>query len=354
MSGGCRLFLTLACLLLLLGALSAEDHTSSTITASSTPPKAKVETVEETLYGHKIVDPYRWMENAKSPDTEEYVLDELAYARSILDPLPGRDQIHQRLTQLLSIGTIETPQIAGKYYFYARREGMQNQPLLLVREGIHAKDHVLVDVNQMAADGTVALDWWFPSDDGKYVAYGTSVSGSEESMLRLIETATGKLLPENIDRTRFTSLAWKKDNSGFYYTRHPKKGEVPEGEEAYHVKVFYHMLGGDPAKDTLIFDPMSVGTHTAQDIPAVTLPNEDDRYLLITVFEGWAKSELYLQDLKANTPPIELTTGKTFLYSGEIYKNKLYITTNEDAPNYRVFAAEAAHPQRANWKEIIP
>ena len=123
-----------------------------------------------------------------------YVRDEMAYTRSLLDPLPGRDRIHDRLAQLLAIGTIGTPQIAGPYFFYTRREGNQNQPVLLVREGLHGKDRSLVDANQMSADGTVALDWWFPSDDGKYVAYGTSASGSENSTLYLIETATGKLL----------------------------------------------------------------------------------------------------------------------------------------------------------------
>ncbi len=106
--------------------------------------------------------------------------------------LPGRDAIHQRLAQLLSIGTIGTPQIGGSYYFYTRREGTQNQAVLLVREGLHGKDRALVDANKMSADGTVALDWWFPSDDGKYVAYGTSGSGSENSTLYVIETATRK------------------------------------------------------------------------------------------------------------------------------------------------------------------
>ena len=119
-------------------------------------------------------------------------------------------QIHQRLSQLLSIGTIGTPQIGGPYYFYTRREGTQNQPVLLVREGMHGKDRALVDANQMSADGTVALDWWFPSDDGKYVAYGTSASGSENSTLHVIETATGKLLPDTIEQTRIAQVAGKK------------------------------------------------------------------------------------------------------------------------------------------------
>ena len=318
-------------------------------TVSSGPPKAKVAPVEDTVQGHKIVDRYRYLENGDDPDTKQYVEQELAYTRSLLDPLPGRDRINARLSQLLTIGTVGAPQIGGKYYFYTRREGNQNQPVLYVREGLNGTDRVLVDVNKMSTDGTVALDWWFPTDDGKYVAYGTSPNGSEESTLRLVESATGKLLPDTIERTRFASVAWKKDNSGFYYTRHPKKGDVPAGEEVYHVKVFYHDLGSDPAKDPLLFGE----GRNAQDIPGVSL-SEDGRWLLITVFQGWTKSELYLQDLSSKNPPVEITTGKEFLYSADFLKGKLYITTNEDAPRYRVLVADATNPKRENWKELIP
>src|SRR5256885_15132331 len=131
------------------------------------------------------------MEDSSNADTQQYVQQELAYTRSMLDPLPGREKIHQRLSQLLTIGTIGAPQIAGKYYFYTRREGMQNQPVLYVREGggngkDDGKDRVLVDANALAADGTIALDWYEPSEHGKYLAYGTSPSGSERSTREIV------------------------------------------------------------------------------------------------------------------------------------------------------------------------
>ncbi len=126
-----------------------------------------------------------------SADTQKWVAEEMAYTRGVLDPLPGRDAIHKRLTELLSIGSITQPEIGGKYYFYMRREGMQNQPVLYVREGVEGKDRVLVDANQLAADGTIALDWYHPSENGKYLAYGTSPSGSEMSTLHILETKTG-------------------------------------------------------------------------------------------------------------------------------------------------------------------
>jgi prolyl oligopeptidase len=209
-----------------------------------------------------------------------------------------------------------------------------------------------VDVNQLAADGTVALDWWVPSEDGKYVAYGTSPSGSEMSTLHVIETASGKLLPDSIERTRAASLAWMLDNSGFYYTRYPKKGEVAEGQEVYYRHVFYHALGSDPAKDALIFGK-DLGP---EDWPEVDLSNHGD-WLLITVAQGWTKTDLYVQDLRPGVerkPPVRITEGKNFLYGGEIFNGKIFITSNEDAPRYRMFAVDAASPARADWKEIIP
>ena len=345
MSGACRLLWILIYFVLFATVLIAGSGSSS-----ESVPTTKINVVEETIHGHKISDPYRWLEDANRADTKQYVEQQLAYARSILDPLPGRDAIHRRLMELSSIGTISAPQLAGKYYFYSRRTGAQNQPVLLVREGIDGKDRTLVDANQLATDGTVALDWWFPSEDGKYVAYGTSGSGSEESTLRIVETASGNLLGDNIDRTRFASVAWKKDNSGFYYTRRPKKGDVPPGEEAYHVKVFYHALGNDPMKDPLIFGE----GRAAQDYPQVSLSDENDRWLLVNVAQGWAKSELYLQDLNTATPLMEITRGKEFLYSAEIFRDKLYITTNEGAPNSRVMVADATNPGREHWTELIP
>src|SRR5215467_2475733 len=347
MTGGLRLFLLASSIGFLAATVLAGDSASASNSAG--PPVAKQAPVTDDVQGHKITDPYRWLEDAKSPETQKWVEEELQYTRSLLDPLPGRAQLHKRLTELLSTGTISAPELGGKYYIYTKREGTQNQPVLYVREGLNGKERVLVDVNSLAADGTIALDWWNTSEDGKYVAYGTSPSGSEMSTLHVIETETGKLLRDTIERTRAANIAWKLDNSGFYYPRYPKKGEIADGQEMYNRHIFYHALGSEAAKDPLIFGE---GRDPA-DWPDAQLSN-DDRWLIITVAEGWKKTEVYLQDLKAGSPPVRITEGKNFLYGGEIVNGKMFITTNEDAPRYRAFVADAASPARANWKEIIP
>jgi prolyl oligopeptidase len=353
MSGG--RFLVALCslysLLVAAAAVYAGDSQSADTPAAApaAPPKAQAKPIVDIYHGTKVTDNYRWLEDGNSPETQKWVADEMAYTRALLDPLPGRDAIHRRLTELLSIGSITAPVIAGKHYFYTKREGMQNQPVLYLRDGLNGTDRVLVDANQLAADGTIALDWFQPSDNGKYAAYGTSQSGSEMSTLHIVEAKTGTILPDTIERTRAASIAWLHDNSGFYYTRYPKKGDVPTGQEMYNRHVYFHYLGTDPETDDLIFgegrDP--------EDWPSVFLSN-DGRWLLIHVSQGWTKSELFLMDTHGKNPPSRLTTGKDFNYGAEVYDGKIYITTNEDAPRYRAFVTEAGNFDREAWKEIIP
>ena len=329
-----------------------KDSTSHSQPASpppAGPPEAEIKPVADIFHGTRVIDNYRWLEKADSPATVKWVGEENAYTRAILDPLPRREAIHQRLRDLLSIGNITAPVIAGHHYFYTRREGMQNQPVLYVRDAVNGPDRVLVDANSLAADGTVALDWFQPSENGKYVAYGTSAAGSEMSTLHVVETKTGTVLPDTIERTRAASIAWLNDNSGFYYTRYPTHGEVAPGQEMYNRHVFFHLLGSPVVTD----DPIFGEGRDPEDWPNLQL-SDDGRWLLITVEQGWTKSELFLMDLKSDKPPIRLTTGKEFLYRGDIYKDKIYITTNEAAPRYRVFVTDAGNFDRAAWKEIIP
>jgi prolyl oligopeptidase len=356
MAGGRLLlssFLFALSLIFVAGAVVAGDSRSSNTAKSaavpSGPPLAEVKPIADLYHGTKVIDNYRWLEDANSAATQKWVGEENSYTRALLDPLPGREAIRKRLTELLAIGSITPPVIAGKHYFYTRREGTQNQPILYVRDDLNGPDRVLVDANQLAADGTMALDWFEPSYNGKYVAYGTSAGGSEVSTLHILETKSGTILPDAIERTRAASIAWLHDNSGFYYTRYPKKGEVPAGQEMYNRHVFFHLVGSDPESDDKVFgegrDP--------EDWPNVSLSN-DGRWLLIAVEQGWTKSELFLQDLKGSNPPSRITTGKDFLYAADVYDGKVYITTNEDAPRYRVFVADAGNFDRESWKEIIP
>src|SRR4030095_12773810 len=150
--------------------------------------------VVERLHGVDVADPYRWLEDADAAEVQQWTDAQNAATRRALDRVPGRGALEKRLWQLYEIGSVSVPvsrplKAGGRRYFYTRRDGKQNQPVLHVRDGAGGDDRALVDVNQDRADGTRALDWWFPSDDGALMAYGVSDDGSEESVLRVRDVA---------------------------------------------------------------------------------------------------------------------------------------------------------------------
>jgi prolyl oligopeptidase len=313
-------------------------------------PPTRTEKVVDKLHGVEVADPYRWLENADSAEVKEWVEKQNELTRSVLDKLPGRDKIRARLSELMDIGTLGTPRPARGRYFYTKREGKQNQPILYVRQGLRGKDRVLVDPNTLAKEGTVALDWWYPSRDGKLLAYGLSKNGSEQSTLYVLDVDAGKKFPDVIERTRYASVAWLPDGKGFYYTRYPAVGSVPKGEENYHHHVFFHALGTDPGKDPKVFGE----GRPAEDMPAVAL-SPDGRWLAVTEHQGWAKSEIYLKDLhKPESAFVPLVEKVNAVFDVTVRNDRLYVRTNQDAPRYRLFRVDPQRPDRKDWVEIIP
>jgi prolyl oligopeptidase len=313
-------------------------------------PASRVEKTVDKLHGVEVPDPYRWLEDGKSKEVEAWTEKQNAYTRSVLDKLPGRDQIRARLDTLLDIGTISTPVPRKGKYFYTKRDGNQNQPILYVREGTNGKDRVLVDANSLSKEGTTALDWWFPSRDGKLLAYGLSKDGSEQSVLRVRDVTTGEDLADVIDRARACSVAWTPDSKGFYYTRYPAPGSVPKAEETYHRHVFFHALGTDPAKDAEVFGK----GRPAEDWPDVQL-SPDGRWLVITEHQGWAKSEVFFKDLKKDGGEfVPLVEKAEAIFDVTARNDRFYVRTNEKAPRYQLFRVDPSKPDRKDWALVLP
>ena len=197
--------------------------------APASPPPSRIDNVVEQLHGHAVPDPYRWLEDGDSAEVAAWTGAQNALTTEYLHEASQRPLIHARLQRLLGIGSISTPVPVRGRYFYQLREGAQNQPVLLVREGLNGTDRVLVDPNALNAEGTTALDWYYPSDDGRRLAYGLSEDGNEDSVLHLLDVDTGVELRDRIDRTRAADLAWLPDGSGFYYTRYPAAGDRSRG-----------------------------------------------------------------------------------------------------------------------------
>jgi prolyl oligopeptidase len=329
------------------------------LTAAAPPVPTRTDDVVDTWHGIKVPDPYRWLEKSDSDEVKSWTDQQNKHMRALLDGVPERQRLADRLWQLYEIGSLGVPVVKGegkkRRYFFTRRTGKQNQPVLYLREGslkaTAGGDRALVDVNQLSVDGTRALDWWFPSEDGRYVAYGVSSNGDEESTMRVREVATGEDLPDVISRTRFCSVAWLPDAKGFYYTRYPLAGSVPPGEEKYHRSVYFHQLGTDPALDPKIFGE----GRDLKDSPAVML-SPDGRWLTIQVSQGWARSEVFLLDRRKAGPPAPITmvAGEAAIYRVEdVLDDRVYLVSNEGAPRYRLFAADVRKPAREHWKPII-
>ena len=188
-------------------------------------PQSRQDDVVEVLHGERIADPYRWLEDGGTADTQAWTAAQNARTTSYLSAVRVRPALRARLEELLAIGSLEAPVPAGGRYFYQYRDGRQNQPILFVREGVEGEDRPLIDPNGLNPDGTTALDWYHPSRDGRLLAYGLSEEGNEESVLHVVDVSTGGLLPDRIPHTRAADVAWLPDGSGFYYTRYPASGE---------------------------------------------------------------------------------------------------------------------------------
>src|SRR5579859_3613030 len=314
-------------------------------------PPTRQDNVVDDLHGTAVVDPYRWLEDGDSAETRAWVEAQNERTREYLDALPFGDGIRARLDELFTTGSVGTPVLRGSRYFYQRRDGTLDQPVLVVRDG--PTERTILDPNTLSATGLVALDWWYPSDDGRLLAFGLSEGGTELSTLYVLDVDTGKRLGSDLDEiphTRAASIAWLPDSSGFFYTRYPAPGTVPPGEEMYNRQVFFHALGAEWQQDPDVF-----GTGRArEDWPNVDI-SATGRWLAVEVQQGWARSELYVldrQNADRGFTPINVGVDATAhaVFAGD----RLLVHTNRDAPNWALFAVDPARPSREHWQPVIP
>jgi prolyl oligopeptidase len=318
----------------------------------------------DVLHGVEVSDPFRALET-DSPITSEWIDVETARTAAAIAGW-SNSAMAERLESLLRIGVVGAGDVAGDFAFLTRRDGDREQPALFVRELATGTERLLIDPLTYGERG--ALDWYFVSPRGRYIAFGISTNGDERSTLRVMETATGNLLPDAIEHTKWSEVAWLHAENGFYYRRYPLPGEPDydaEQEDAYHPRLFFHALGTDPASDPLVFSPAE-GT----DFPAADV-SSDDRHVVVNVFRGWSASDVHVLDRGASargrvsapdaahalTPVI---TGVDQLFEGRVHEGRLYVMTNEGAPRYQIYSVptSAVAPSdpaaRASWDVVVP
>jgi prolyl oligopeptidase len=313
-------------------------------------PVAEKDNTADTYFGTEVADPYRWLENDTSQATAAWVEAENKVTEEYLAKIPFRGRLKQRLTGLANYERIGSPyKKNGKYYFF-KNDGLQNQSVFYVKESLDGEAGVLLDPNTLSDDGTVALSGTSFSNNGKYLAYTISRSGSDWREIYVIDLATGQHLDDHILWAKFSGAAWQGD--GFYYSAYdaPEAGKEFSGVNENH-KIYYHKLGTPQADDVLAYqNPQEPKRFYSAGV------SEDERVMFISESGAGSGNNLFIKDLtKANAPVTALTEDMEYTYYPiEVIGDRIFLLTNYNAPKYRIMTAGLASPKLQNWEELIP
>ena len=340
----CTTFLSAA--LLFLGCNTKNENTM----AIAYPETAKVDSVD-TYFGNEVPDPYRWLEDDRSAETEAWVSDQNKVTFGYLDQIPFRDALKQRLEKLWNYEKLGTPFKEGGYSYFYKNDGLQDQSVVYRQKGDDAEAEVFLDPNSFSEDGTTSLAGLSFSKDGSLAAYSISEGGSDWRKIIVMDAESREIVEDTLVDVKFSGISWKGQD-GFYYSSYDK----PEGSELSaktdQHKVYYHKIGTPQEEDQLIFGGSPEEKHRYIS-GRVT---EDDRYLVLSASNTTAGNKLFIKDLQDPNAGIVtiLDNEDTDSYIIENVGSKLYIVTNMDAPNQKIVTTDASDPGPDNWVDFIP
>ncbi|MFP4460587.1 MAG: prolyl oligopeptidase family serine peptidase [Thermotogota bacterium] len=302
-------------------------------------PKAKKENIEEKHFGIRIKDPYRWMENEEDDDLKAWLEAQNELTQSYFNEIPERDIIKKRLRQLYDYPKYSTITVVGKKIIYSYNDGLKNQPVYYMQEGLEGEPVVLLDPNQLSDDGTVSVFLNGHSKNNRYLAYLQSQSGSDWHCLKIMDLEKKEALTDQLEWIKFTWAAWYKD--GFFYSGYEKPMDGKEfSQQNKEMKVFYHKLGEDQGQDQLIY---SDAEHPLRFIGVMV--SEDEDYLILVISEGTYGSEFRVKRIDDKNAPFQ-TVFEGFdnehFYIGSS-GDDLFFLTDKDAPNKKVVKVNATN-----------
>ncbi len=305
------------------------------------PPPTRTDNVKDVYHGVEVADPYRWLEDQKSPETRVWIDTQNTYTDSLLKAVPGREQLKQRLTALLKIDTIGTPTERNGRYFFTKRLATQDQPVLYLRKGLQGRDEVLIDPHPMSPDHTTTVNLRGVSKDGTLLAYAIRQGGADETEIRLFDVDARKDLPDRLPAARYIGVGLDPQKESLYYTR-----MTPEGP-----RVFKHHVGANSATDAEIF-----GKGYGPEKIITSSLSEDGHYLVIHVLHGSSadRTEVYVQDTTTAGPPVTIVNDIPARFFADVAGDRLFIHTNWKAPKGRILSVTVKEPSREHWKEIAP
>jgi prolyl oligopeptidase len=316
-------------------------------------PDSKPGKTIDILHDTKVPDPYRWLEDLNSDQTSAWVKAQSSLTDSYLNAIPGRQALENHLTKLWNVERLGVPSFEGGYYFFSKNNGLQNQSVLYSTKSLDLEPTVLLDPNKLSKDGTVALNSYEVSPDGKHLAYSTSASGSDWVEWKVREISSGKDLSDHLKWSKFSGASWAKNSKGFYYGRFPtpKDGEEMMARNI-HKKIYFHEIGKPQSEDLLVYERPN---QPKQGLYAWV--TDDGKYLLIQVSQGTdTKNGLFYRDLRNPTSKVvELLSD--FDASYDFVTNlgsKFIIRTDLNAPKQKVISIDVNKPLSDQWETIIP
>jgi prolyl oligopeptidase len=217
------------------------------------PMTRRDDTVED-YHGTRVADPYRWLEDEASSETQNWVEAQNQVARTYLDALTERGRIKERITTLYNYPRYSVPEKKGEWYFFYKNDGLQNQAVLYRQKQVGDEGSLVLDPNTLSEDGTIALSGEAVSEDGSLLAYGVSKSGSDWQEIRVRNIEEQRDYDEVIRWCKFASIAWRHDGQGFYYNRLPDPATVAEEDQSNFSKVYWHTVGTVQEMDQLVFE----------------------------------------------------------------------------------------------------
>jgi prolyl oligopeptidase len=331
--------------------------------AQSKLPATPVHEVTDNYFGTKVTDPYRWLEKTSDPEVIQWMKDQNDYTRKVLQGIPGRDKLLDRIKALDNASSVVSAlQVWGGHYFYFKTDPGSDNRKLYVRDTVSAPERLLVDPEKMTtADGKhFSIDYFQPSLDGKFVAYGVSPGGSEESILHVIEAASGKVLSDTIDRAQFGSPSWISADS-FYYTRTQKLGsDAPATAKYQKLRAYLHTLGSDPDKEPASFgyDVNSSVPVTEDDFSLIVYSPGAPKYLLGMVLHGVKREvDIYVTPsggkIDASTQWKKIVTEPDAVVGFDTHGDNIYLLSHKDASRFKVLCTSLDHPDLANAKVTV-
>ena len=311
-------------------------------------PITEKKNVTDIYFSTEVEDPYRWLEDDTSYELKEWIKAQNKLTFSYLDQIPQRNMLKNRLEELWDYEKIGTPFNEGKYTYFYKNNGLQNQ-YVLYRKQDDKKEEVFIDPNEFSSDGTVSLAGTSFSEDGSLIAYSISEGGSDWRKVIVMDTESKAIVGDTLLDIKFSRISWD-GNNGFYYSSYDKADNAVLSDKTDRHKLYYHKLNTPQKNDQIIFGQKENFRYVSGYL------TKDQNYLVISASKTTSGNNLYIKDLnKKKSKLIQITYDfSSNSYIAHNIGSKLYISTNLNAPTKKVVVVDAHDPHVENWKDFIP